>query len=211
MLIIITKIANKIDLQPRQVPKEDGYAQAKRWGCTYFETTSENPQKISESFESLITEIQRVHLHAAPVLDTMADLNRIGHLGKEGNKLRSLNRRYFELKDGVLSYANDVGQPVKVFQRQLRCDCYIDGVAQGSMWLLENTTAEIVVDEKKKEGFSFVVTSGDEKYNLTANTEAEREVWMASIKANISLAEVAYAFFFLFLHYILFLLYHPGM
>lgn len=43
-----------------------------------------------------------------------------------------------------------------------------------------------------KSGFyDFVVTSGEERMTLGASSEAEREAWVSSIKANLAMSDVA--------------------
>lgn len=108
-------MANKTDLV-RQVSKEEGQATAKRWGCAYFETCAHSAtchDDISECFEVLISDIQHIYAHV-PLLDTIGEIDRQGYLGKVGNTFKSINRRYFSLKDCTLSYSNEIAQPIKV-------------------------------------------------------------------------------------------------
>lgn len=90
---------------------------AKRWGgCAYFEMSANSPtchEDIYVCFEALISDIQHLYAHV-PLLEMIGDIDRQGYLGKAGNTFKSVNKRYFTLKDCTLSYANEIAQPIKV-------------------------------------------------------------------------------------------------
>lgn len=109
------QIANKVD-SFRQVSREEGQAMAKRWSCAYFEMSANSTtcqDDIYECFEVLISDIQHLYAHV-PLLDTIGEIDRQGYLGKIGNTFKTVNRRYFSLKDCTLSYSNEIAQPIKV-------------------------------------------------------------------------------------------------
>ena len=55
----------------------------------------------------------------------------------------------------------------------------------------DHATTEVVNDVKIKEGFPFNVNVGEHRFALSASSEAERDSWMTSIKANLAIADIA--------------------
>lgn len=52
-------IGNKADLEPNQrhVTFEEGQEQAKKWGCSFFETSAKTRQNIEECFSQLVRDM----------------------------------------------------------------------------------------------------------------------------------------------------------
>ena len=58
--IPLVLVANKVDLHSqRQVTIEEGQNLAKKWNCTFIETSAKHNQNISRVFEQLLNEIEK--------------------------------------------------------------------------------------------------------------------------------------------------------
>lgn len=61
----------------------------------------------------------------------------------------------------------------------------------------------MVNDAKNKDGHYFSVGTPEHKFSLQASSDADRESWMTSIRANLAIADVMYVLpfsFCVFLH-----------
>eukprot|EP01112_Ceratiomyxa_fruticulosa_P002946 TRINITY_DN13355_c0_g1_i1.p1 TRINITY_DN13355_c0_g1~~TRINITY_DN13355_c0_g1_i1.p1 ORF type:complete len:854 (-),score=181.71 TRINITY_DN13355_c0_g1_i1:57-2618(-) len=178
-------LGNKSELSSgtRQVSTVEGLNLARRWGIPFAEISAasneaEHLDKITETFHKLINDVQNIYTNAA-IMEVLGDLDRTGYLVKSGKTFKALNRRWFILKDNMLSYSNLEGQPPKV-SLPITEDVIIEPIAS------------ITSETKSKDNhFPFALTINGQRMVLIANSENERDAWVSSLRSNVAIYDVA--------------------
>jgi GTPase KRas protein len=171
----------KDDKLARQVRVEEGQNLAKQIGASFFEVSAKEDDSVDDCFAQCVRAIRNV-FQTAPVTQVLGQLGKTGLLMKQQKK--KWLTRTVTLRDGVISYSKATTDPSISSPAVTK--------EKWTMHLVPGVSIETSLPHDPKIGYPFdLVSPQQDRWSLAASTEEEKEAWIAAIRLNMSMREVA--------------------